>query len=43
MLLTKGVYPYEYMDEEKGLIETSLPEEKPSHSNVNMRDINYSI
>ena len=39
LLLRKGVYPYEYMDDWKKLNETSLREKKDFYSHVNMEDI----
>ena len=39
LLLTKSVYPYEYMGEWKKLNETSLPEKGYIYSNLNMEDI----
>ena len=39
MLLTKGVYPYEYMDEWEKFNEASLPEKEKFYSNLNMEDI----
>ena len=38
LLLRKGVYPYEYMDEWGKFNETTLPE-KEFYSNLNMEDI----
>ena len=38
MLLRKGVYLYEYMDEWEKFNETSLPEKEDFYSNVNMED-----
>ena len=38
MLLRKGVYPYEYMDEWEKFNEATLPE-KEFYSNLNMEDI----
>ena len=39
MLLRKGVYPYEYMDDWERFIETKLPEKKELYSNLNLQDI----
>ena len=39
MLLRKGVYPYEYMDEWEKFDKTSLPEKDDFHSNLNMKNI----
>ena len=39
MLLRKGVYPYEYMDEWEKFNETSLPEKFGLYSNLNIQDI----
>ena len=39
MLLRKGVYPYEYMDEWEKFIVTTLPEKEEFYSNLNMKDI----
>ena len=39
LLLTKGVYPSEYMDERKKFNETSLPEKEEFYSNLYMEDI----
>ena len=39
MLLRKGVYPYEYMDEWEKFRETSLPQKEEFYSNLNMIDI----
>ena len=42
MLLRKGVYPYEYMDEWEKFNETSLPEKEEFYRNLNMEDITDS-
>ena len=45
LLLRKGVYPYEYMDNWERFNETSLPNKESFHSNLNMEnidDIDYS-
>ena len=45
LLLRKGVYPYEYMDNWKRFNETSLPTKESFYSNLNMEnieDIDYS-
>ena len=39
MLLRKGVYPYEYMDEWEKFNETSMFEKEEFYSNLNMEDI----
>ena len=39
MLLRKGVYPYEYMDNWEGFNETSLPNKESFYSNLNMENI----
>ena len=39
LLLRKGVYPYEYMDEWQKLNKTSLPQKEEFYSNLNMEDI----
>ena len=39
LLLRKGVYPYEYMDDWKKFNETSLPEKEEFYSNLKMEDI----
>ena len=39
LLLRKGVYPDEYMDEWEKFSETSLPEKKEFYSKLNMEDI----
>ena len=39
MLLRKGVYPYEYMDNWERFDETSLPSKESFYSNLNMEDI----
>ena len=39
LLLTKGVYPYEYMGSWERFNETSLPSKKEFYSNLNMEDI----
>ena len=44
LLLRKGVYPYEYLDNCERFNETSLPNKKSFHSNLNMEyieDIDY--
>ena len=40
LLLRKGVYPYEYMDNWERINETSLPSKESFYSNLNMEDIN---
>ena len=39
LLLRKGVYPYEYMDNWERFNETSLPDKKYFYSSLNMEDI----
>ena len=39
MLLRKGVYSYEYMDEWEDFNEASLPEKEKFYSNLNMKYI----
>ena len=39
LLLRKGVYPYEYMDDWKKFNETLLPEKGEFHSNLDMEDV----
>ena len=39
LMLRKGVYPYEYMDDWKKLNKTSLPEKEDFYSHLNMEDI----
>ena len=39
LLLRKGVYPYEYMDNWERFDETTLPDKKAFYSNLNMEDI----
>ena len=40
MLLRKGVYPYEYVDDWERFSEISLPSKEDFYSNLNMEDIN---
>ena len=40
LLLRKGVYPYEYMDDWEKFNETLLPEKEDFYSHLNMEDIN---
>ena len=39
LLLRKGAYPYEYMDDWEKFNETSLPKKEDFYSNLNMEDI----
>ena len=39
LLLRKGVYPYEYMDNWERFNETSLPSKESFYSNLNMEDV----
>ena len=39
LLLRKGVYPYEYMDESEKFNETTVPEKEEFRSNLNIEDI----
>ena len=39
LLLRRGVYPYEYMDDWKKFNEMSLPEKEDFYSHLNMEDI----
>ena len=39
LLLRKGVYPFEHMDEWEKFTETTLPEKEEFYSNLNMEDI----
>ena len=39
LLLEKGVYPYEHMDDWEKFNETSLPDEEDFYSDLNMQDI----
>ena len=46
LLLRKGVYPYEYMDNSERFSETSLPNKESFYGNLNMEnieDIDYSM
>ena len=43
LLLWKGVYRYEYMDDWEKYNETSLPEKDDIYSDVNMKDILMQI
>ena len=39
LLLQKGVYPHEYMDDWKKFNETPLPEKEDFYNDLNMEDI----
>ena len=39
LLVQKGVYPYEYIDDWKKFNATSLPEKEDFYSHLNMEDI----
>ena len=39
LMLRKGVYPYEYMDDWKKINKTSLPEKEDFYSHLNMEDV----
>ena len=39
LLLRKGIYTYEYMDDWESSNETKLPEKEEFHSNLNLEDI----
>ena len=39
MLLRKGVYPYEYLDNWEKVNETTLPKKEKFHRNLNMEEI----
>ena len=39
LLLRKGTYPYEYMDDWERFDETTLPEKEEFYSNLNMEEI----
>ena len=41
LLLRKGVYPYEYMDNSERFNETLLPNKESFYSNLNIEDIDY--
>ena len=41
LLIRKGVYPYEYIDDWSKLNETELPSKNAFHSNLNMNDISH--
>ena len=39
LLLRKGVYPYEYIEDEDKFNEITLPKKETNYSNLNMEDI----
>ena len=39
LLLRKGVYPYEYIEDEDKFNETTLPKKETNYSKLNMEDI----
>ena len=39
MLLSKGIYTYEYMDDREKFNETALPEKKEFYSSLNIEHI----
>ena len=39
LLLWKGVYPYDYMDDWEKFIETTLPKKEEFYNNLNMEEI----
>ena len=41
LLLRKGVYSYEYMDDWEKFNETILPEKEEFYSNLNIEDVDY--
>ena len=43
LLLQKGVYPYEYVDDWEKFNETSLPEKEDFYSHLNIEVINMQI
>ena len=43
LLLKKGIYPYEYMDDWEKFIGTLLPEKEDFYSHLNMEDIMMQI
>ena len=42
LLLRKGAYPYEYMDDWERFNEITLPEKEEFHSNLNMEEITHA-
>ena len=42
LLLTKGAYPYKYLDSWKWFDETSLPNKKAFYSELYLEDITYT-
>ena len=46
MLVRKGVYPYEHMDDQENFYEITLPEKKKNYGNLNIEeitDVDYSM
>ena len=43
MLLRKGVYPYEYIDDWEKFNETILPEKEEFYSNLDLEDITDAV
>ena len=43
LLLRRGVYPYQYIDDWKKFNETTLPEKEEFHSSLDMEDITDAV